>query len=225
MSEDSSKIPTQEKKGKMATASADEQLKFLLSCIRHTVNGKIDFAEVASECSIVSKGAAAKRYERLMKAHGIQQQAAISPRDASVASAKLKKAANGGAAAAAAAATKKRKAFEAESTPNYEEDDEVFPRLAENRENRLAKKRQKVKKEEPKTEIKEEEGIPRILQFDGASHMPVVKAEPAIKAEQGVVVKEEPTAENTNVLTVEDEKMFDQFLQPGDFDQSIVIAD
>ncbi|KAI4264933.1 MAG: hypothetical protein L6R35_007265, partial [Caloplaca aegaea] len=47
------------KKGKAPNAtSADEQVKFLMSCIRYSVSGKIDFEEVAKECSIVSKGAA-----------------------------------------------------------------------------------------------------------------------------------------------------------------------
>ncbi|KFZ25052.1 hypothetical protein V502_00465 [Pseudogymnoascus sp. VKM F-4520 (FW-2644)] len=31
----------------------------------------VDFTEVAKECQVVSKGAAAKRYERMMRAHGI----------------------------------------------------------------------------------------------------------------------------------------------------------
>ncbi|KAE8381080.1 hypothetical protein BDV26DRAFT_289780 [Aspergillus bertholletiae] len=54
-----------------------EQIEFLLSCVRHTNSGKVDFEEVAKECNIVSKGAAglkkinenlsAKRYERLSK--------------------------------------------------------------------------------------------------------------------------------------------------------------
>ncbi|KAI3085605.1 hypothetical protein CBS147343_2501 [Aspergillus niger] len=48
----------------------DEQLHFL-SCIRHSNSGKIDFTTVAKECSIVTKAAAAKRYERLLKSHGI----------------------------------------------------------------------------------------------------------------------------------------------------------
>ncbi|KAH8820581.1 hypothetical protein F5884DRAFT_866459 [Xylogone sp. PMI_703] len=55
----------------MAPISNEEQFKFLISCIRYSNNGKVDFTEVAKECNIVSKGAAAKRYERLMKAHGI----------------------------------------------------------------------------------------------------------------------------------------------------------
>ncbi|KAI9814027.1 MAG: hypothetical protein M1827_003491 [Pycnora praestabilis] len=55
----------------MPPASNEEQFKFLISCIRYSNNGKVDFGEVAKECGIVTKGAAAKRYERMMKAHGI----------------------------------------------------------------------------------------------------------------------------------------------------------
>ncbi|KAI9785461.1 MAG: hypothetical protein M1839_009202 [Geoglossum umbratile] len=55
----------------MPPSSNEDQFKFLISCIRYSNNGRVDFGEVASECGIVSKGAAAKRYERMMKAHGI----------------------------------------------------------------------------------------------------------------------------------------------------------
>ncbi|ODM15314.1 hypothetical protein SI65_09255 [Aspergillus cristatus] len=55
----------------MSRISNDDQFQFLISCIRHSNNGKIDYTEVAKECSIVSRGAAVKRYSRLMKAHGI----------------------------------------------------------------------------------------------------------------------------------------------------------
>ncbi|PGH18821.1 hypothetical protein AJ79_00234 [Helicocarpus griseus UAMH5409] len=55
----------------MSRVSSEEQLNFLLKCVKHSSNGKVDFTEVAKECNIVSKGAAAKRYERLMKANGI----------------------------------------------------------------------------------------------------------------------------------------------------------
>ncbi|KAI9744224.1 MAG: hypothetical protein M1818_002376 [Claussenomyces sp. TS43310] len=60
----------------MAPTTTDEHFKFLISCIRYSNNGKVDFGEVAKECKIVSKGAAAKRYERMMKAHGIAPGAA-----------------------------------------------------------------------------------------------------------------------------------------------------
>ncbi|MCJ1387207.1 hypothetical protein MMC18_000047 [Xylographa bjoerkii] len=66
----------------MPRLNNDEQFKFLISCIRYSNNGKVDFSEVAKECAIVTKGAAAKRYERMMKAHGIHQ--AISSRDSAV---------------------------------------------------------------------------------------------------------------------------------------------
>ncbi|KAL9044725.1 MAG: hypothetical protein Q9214_002155 [Letrouitia sp. 1 TL-2023] len=51
--------------------TGDQVVQLLISCIRYSNGGKIDFGKVAEECDIVSKGAAAKRYERLMKAHGI----------------------------------------------------------------------------------------------------------------------------------------------------------
>ncbi|CAK7230740.1 hypothetical protein SCUCBS95973_007674 [Sporothrix curviconia] len=48
--------------------SGNEQISFLLACIKHaTVGGKIDFEAVAKELTIPSKAAAAKRYERLKK--------------------------------------------------------------------------------------------------------------------------------------------------------------
>ncbi|KAI0484185.1 hypothetical protein GGR56DRAFT_679607 [Xylariaceae sp. FL0804] len=55
------------------TTDVESQYRFLISCIRHSNSGKVDFEAVAAECGIVSKGAASKRYERLMKAHGINQ--------------------------------------------------------------------------------------------------------------------------------------------------------
>ncbi|OJJ86776.1 uncharacterized protein ASPGLDRAFT_1269082 [Aspergillus glaucus CBS 516.65] len=55
----------------MSRITNDDQFQFLISCIRHSNNGKIDYTEVAKECSIVSRGAAVKRYSRLMKAHRI----------------------------------------------------------------------------------------------------------------------------------------------------------
>ncbi|EJT72012.1 hypothetical protein GGTG_11260 [Gaeumannomyces tritici R3-111a-1] len=46
------------------------QVQFLVTCIKHcTAPGRVDFAAVAAELSIPSKAAAAKRYERLLKAH------------------------------------------------------------------------------------------------------------------------------------------------------------
>lgn len=153
-----------------------------------------------------------------MKAHGIHQQAALSPRDASVASTKVKKAAAEGKTNPAAKAVKKRKAMEAESPTNNDEDDEEPSPLA---------KKKRVKKE-VKSEIKaEDEPEAALPQFDGPFDTLAIKAESGMKSEHKVVVKEEPVGESfdSNVFTIEDEEMFDRFLQPGDFDQSIVIAD
>ncbi|KAI1381472.1 hypothetical protein F4677DRAFT_440688 [Hypoxylon crocopeplum] len=55
----------------MPPLDVDSQFRFLIACIKNSTAGKVDFGEVAKECDIVTKGAAAKRYERLMKAHGI----------------------------------------------------------------------------------------------------------------------------------------------------------
>ncbi|ATY66470.1 hypothetical protein A9K55_000642 [Cordyceps militaris] len=50
---------------------AKENVRFLVSCIGHSSNGKINFDLVAKECEIVSRGAAAKRYERLLKSFDV----------------------------------------------------------------------------------------------------------------------------------------------------------
>ncbi|PKY04734.1 hypothetical protein P168DRAFT_281111 [Aspergillus campestris IBT 28561] len=65
----------------MSRISEHDATKFLLSCVRHSNNGKINFEEVATECGITSKGAAAKRYERLVKAHSSTTKAAPSTND------------------------------------------------------------------------------------------------------------------------------------------------
>ncbi|MCJ1307186.1 hypothetical protein MMC25_000832 [Agyrium rufum] len=69
----------------MPSQTAEQQLQFIMCCIKHSENGKVDFAKVALKCDIISKGAAAKRYERLMKQYDINP-AQSSPRDAVVAS-------------------------------------------------------------------------------------------------------------------------------------------
>ncbi|KAG6008495.1 hypothetical protein E4U43_000134 [Claviceps pusilla] len=48
-----------------------DQVKFLVCCIGHTNNGRPDFTAVAEELGIVSKAAAQKRYERMLKANGV----------------------------------------------------------------------------------------------------------------------------------------------------------
>ncbi|KAG8669833.1 hypothetical protein FPOAC2_09174 [Fusarium poae] len=54
-----------------------DQVKFLVSCIGHTSNGRPDFQAVADELDIVTKAAAQKRYERMLKAHGISRPGAL----------------------------------------------------------------------------------------------------------------------------------------------------
>ncbi|KAK7948823.1 uncharacterized protein PG986_009709 [Apiospora aurea] len=49
----------------------ESQFRFLISCIKHSNNGRVDFEAVRKECGVVTKGAAAKRFERLLKANGI----------------------------------------------------------------------------------------------------------------------------------------------------------
>lgn len=41
-----------------STIDTESQFKFLISCIKHSSNDKVDFDEVRKECDIVSKGAA-----------------------------------------------------------------------------------------------------------------------------------------------------------------------
>lgn len=53
------------------TQNPEDQVKFLVTCIKYSSGGKVDFASVAADLEIVTKAAAAKRYERLLKAHGI----------------------------------------------------------------------------------------------------------------------------------------------------------
>ncbi|KAJ4150816.1 hypothetical protein LMH87_011549 [Akanthomyces muscarius] len=48
-----------------------ENVRFLVACINHSTNGKPNFDLVAKELDIVSKGAAGKRYERLLKSAGV----------------------------------------------------------------------------------------------------------------------------------------------------------
>ncbi|KAK3392623.1 hypothetical protein B0T20DRAFT_488429 [Sordaria brevicollis] len=55
-----------------ANQDVQGQMNFLLTCIKHSNNGKINWTDVAEELGIVSKAAAAKRYERLLKSHDIQ---------------------------------------------------------------------------------------------------------------------------------------------------------
>ncbi|KAL4723290.1 hypothetical protein ACLX1H_009780 [Fusarium chlamydosporum] len=61
----------------MSKQEPADQVKFLVSCIGHTSNGRPDFQAVAEELEICSKAAAQKRYERMLKAHGISRPGAL----------------------------------------------------------------------------------------------------------------------------------------------------
>ncbi|KAK8146789.1 hypothetical protein G3M48_002598 [Beauveria asiatica] len=58
-----------------------QNVRFLISCIRHSNGGKVDFEAVAKELGIVTKAAAAKRYERLIKAANKDSSSAAAPSD------------------------------------------------------------------------------------------------------------------------------------------------
>ncbi|RDW88090.1 hypothetical protein BP6252_00122 [Coleophoma cylindrospora] len=95
--------------------SNEDQFKFLISCIRYSNNGKVDFSQVAKECQIVSKGAAAKRYERMMRTHGIPS-TTVTTKPASGRSRKNQP--------GDSPAPKKRKGEELSEDPNNSVDDE-----------------------------------------------------------------------------------------------------
>ncbi|KAH8657154.1 hypothetical protein BGZ60DRAFT_532005 [Tricladium varicosporioides] len=102
---------------------------------------RVDFSQVAKECGIVTKGAAAKRYERMMRAHGIASNAAnTKPATASRATRNDRrpsittsavspnsKPSSGLSSAAALAAAKKRKIDEFDKANFPCDDDEDFP--------------------------------------------------------------------------------------------------
>ncbi|KAI9671194.1 MAG: hypothetical protein M1817_003701 [Caeruleum heppii] len=100
----------------MPPTNNDDQFKFLISCIRHANNSKVNFAAVADECGVISKGAAAKRYERMMKAHGITPSGSASRGVPSAAPSKRE----------TAAAAKKRKLGDDDGV---EDNDEVTPKV------------------------------------------------------------------------------------------------
>ena len=42
----------------MPPADVESQFRFLISCIKHSTNGKVDFEAVRKDCEIKTKGAA-----------------------------------------------------------------------------------------------------------------------------------------------------------------------
>ncbi|KAJ4307036.1 hypothetical protein N0V88_000411 [Collariella sp. IMI 366227] len=105
----------------MPALDVDAQFKFLLCCIKHSSAGKVNFDNVAEELKIVSKAAAAKRYERLLKAHGITPSAA--PRKSAVAAADADDDDNGEGPSAPANKKRKRAAPAKKKAPVKKEKD------------------------------------------------------------------------------------------------------
>ncbi|KAJ4254892.1 hypothetical protein NW762_009690 [Fusarium torreyae] len=120
----------------MSKQEPADQVKFLVSCIGHTSNGRPDFQSVADELGIVSKAAAQKRYERMLKAHGISRPGALADSAASapVTPSKRKTKAEG------AGSAKKRTPRGTAKKEESDDEDDFKPKAAA--------KKGKVKKEE-----------------------------------------------------------------------------
>ncbi|KAK0670061.1 hypothetical protein QBC41DRAFT_222705 [Cercophora samala] len=130
----------------MPAIDAEQHLKFLLSCIKHASAGKVNFDAVAQELGIVSKAAAAKRYERLLKAHDINP--ANIPKGGE------------------ASKTPKRKRKEKEDIPVKSETDESeeLPMIAKKEKKTAARKGGK-KGEEFDGDEKNDEGVKRLFEI------------------------------------------------------------
>ncbi|KAJ4316432.1 hypothetical protein N0V84_007870 [Fusarium piperis] len=124
----------------MSKQEPAEQVKFLVSCIGHTSNGRPDFQAVAEELSIVSKAAAQKRYERMLKAHGINRPGALVGGDSAPATPTKRKAKAEG----AGSAKKKPARGKAKKESDEDEEAEAKPKPKTKR----GKQSDKVKKEE-----------------------------------------------------------------------------
>ncbi|RKL35524.1 hypothetical protein BFJ72_g8754 [Fusarium proliferatum] len=119
----------------MSKQEPADQVKFLVSCIGHTSNGRA----VAEELNIVSKAAAQKRYERMLKAHGISRPGALANgngADSAPSTPKRKAKAEGAGSAKKRATPRKAKKEESE------DDEDVKPKTPTSK--------SKVKKEEEK---------------------------------------------------------------------------
>ncbi|KAF4961469.1 hypothetical protein FSARC_10178 [Fusarium sarcochroum] len=132
----------------MSKQEPADQVKFLVSCIGHTSNGRPDFQAVADELSIVSKAAAQKRYERMLKAHGISRPGALADGAAAVPTTPSKRKVKAEGAGSAKKRTPRGKAKKEES----DDEDDVKPKAAA--------KKGKVKKEEEVETTGESGGSP-----------------------------------------------------------------
>ncbi|KAH6955176.1 hypothetical protein DER45DRAFT_633711 [Fusarium avenaceum] len=134
----------------MSKQEPADQVKFLVSCIGHTTNGRPDFQSVADELSIVSKAAAQKRYERMLKAHGISRPGALANGDATPPTTPTKRKAKTEGPGSAAKRTPRSKAKKED-----DEEEDVKPKVSASK----PKAKPKIKKEaeKEKEEKKKEE--------------------------------------------------------------------
>ncbi|KAL7922974.1 hypothetical protein ACQKWADRAFT_312505 [Trichoderma austrokoningii] len=132
----------------MSKQDPAEQVRFLVSCIGHTTNGRPDFTLVAEELGIVTKAAAQKRYERMLKANGVNSSRPAAKGGAGDDKAPTTPVKRKPAGASGGNAKKKTKATKKEES----DDDMKDPKL-------VAKPTKRVKKE-PKKEPKEEYDSP-----------------------------------------------------------------
>ncbi|KAK0766926.1 hypothetical protein N5P37_000656 [Trichoderma harzianum] len=133
----------------MSKQDPAEQVRFLVSCIGHTTNGRPDFTLVAEELGIVSKAAAQKRYERMLKANGVNASkpaAKSSADDENTPSTPVKRKTTG---VARGSAQKKSRAAKKEESDDEMKDTKPTPKGR-------AKAPKREPKKEPKKEPKEE---------------------------------------------------------------------
>ncbi|KAH7272121.1 hypothetical protein MRS44_002628 [Fusarium solani] len=134
----------------MSKQDPADQVKFLVSCIGHTSNGRPDFQAVADELAIVSKAAAQKRYERMLKAHGISRPGVLAGGDSAPATPTKRKAKAEG----AGSAKKKPARGKAKKESDEDEEAEAKPKPKAKR----GKQADKVKKEEEDSDSGESRG-------------------------------------------------------------------
>ncbi|KIL91663.1 hypothetical protein FAVG1_05280 [Fusarium avenaceum] len=132
----------------MSKQEPADQVKFLVSCIGHTTNGRPDFQSVADELSIVSKAAAQKRYERMLKAHGISRPGALANGDATPPTTPTKRKAKTEGPGSAAKRTPRSKAKKED-----DEEEDVKPKVSASK----PKAKPKIKKEAEEEKEKEKE--------------------------------------------------------------------
>ncbi|GAB1313051.1 hypothetical protein MFIFM68171_03261 [Madurella fahalii] len=130
----------------MPTLDTEAQFKFLLCCIKHSTAGKVNFNEVASELGIISKAAAAKRYERLLKSHDITVSTPRKPGKGATSGKDNHDNENDGETKGVKTpASKKRKRGQASAAVKDDEDEDETP---VKKERGTVKKEKSVKKEE-----------------------------------------------------------------------------